>query len=53
MVLPFRPPGPSRLHEEVEVVDAPLDERHARMILEALDVLPAGPVARLSMVTTS
>ena len=27
-VLPLRPFGPSRLHQEVEVVDTPLDERH-------------------------
>ena len=39
-VAPF---GPSRLHEEVEVGDAPLDERHPRMVQEVLDLLPAGP----------
>ena len=29
-----------RIHEEVEVGDAPLDERHAGVILEVLDVFP-------------
>ena len=29
-----------RLHEEVEVRDAPLDERHPGVIQEVLDVLP-------------
>ena len=28
------------LHEEVEVGDAPLDEVHARVIQEVLDVFP-------------
>jgi len=42
-----------RLHQEVEVGDAPLDERHPGMIEEVLGLLPAGPVARLSMMTTS
>ena len=41
------------LHEEVEVGDALLDERHPGMVEEGLDLLPAGPVARLSMMTTS
>ena len=41
------------LHEEVEIGDAPLNERHPGVAEEVLDVHPAGPVARLSMMTTS
>ena len=37
------------LHEEIEIGDAPLDERHPGVV----DVHPAGTVARLSMMTTS
>ena len=40
MMLPLRPPGSSRLHEQVEVGDAPLDERRPGVILEVLDVFP-------------
>ena len=39
-VLPLRPPGPSRLHQEVGIGDAPLDERHPGVVEEVLDVLP-------------
>jgi hypothetical protein len=39
-VLPLRPPGPSRLHQEVEVSDAPLDERHPGVVQKVLDVHP-------------
>jgi len=42
-----------RLHQEVEVGDAPFDERHPGMAEEVLDVHPACTVARLSMMTTS
>ena len=38
------------LHQEVEVGDAPFDERHPRVVEEVLDL---HPVARLSMITTS
>jgi len=41
------------LRQEAGVRDAPLDERHPGMVEEGLDLLPAGPVARLSMMTTS
>jgi len=39
-VLPLRPPGPPRLHQEVEVGDAPLNERHPGMAEEVLNVHP-------------
>jgi len=39
-VLPLRPPGPSRLHQEVEVDDAPLDERHPGVVQKVLGVHP-------------
>ena len=39
-VHPFRPPGPSRLHQEVEVGDAPLDNRHPGVVQKVLDVFP-------------
>ena len=39
-MLPFRPPGPSRLHQEVEVSDAPLDNRHPGVVQKVLDVHP-------------
>ena len=41
------------LHQEIEVGDAPLDECHPEMVEEVLDLHPAGPVARLSMMTAS
>ena len=41
------------LHEEIEIGDAPLDERHPGVVEEVLDVHPAGPVVRFSMITTS
>ncbi|MCE5338407.1 MAG: hypothetical protein LLF90_06955 [Methanomicrobiaceae archaeon] len=40
------------LHQEVEVGDAPFDERHPGVVEEVLDVLRR-PVARLSMMTAS
>ncbi|KUL00431.1 MAG: hypothetical protein XE11_2458 [Methanomicrobiales archaeon 53_19] len=39
-VLPFRPFGPSRIHEQVEVGDAPFDDRHPGVVQEVLDVHP-------------
>ena len=41
------------LHQEVKVGDAPLDERHPGVGEEVLDLLPAGPVARLSMMAAA
>ncbi len=41
------------LHQEIKVGDAPLDEGHPGVVEEVLDLHPAGPVARLSMMTTS
>ena len=40
-MLPLRPLGPPRLHQEVEVGDAALDERHPGVVEEVLDVHPA------------
>jgi len=39
-VLPLRPFGPSRLHQEVEVGDVPFDERQPGVVEEVLDVHP-------------
>ena len=48
-VLPLRPPGPSRLREESEVGDAPLDERHPA---RRCPIFSRQLVARLSMMTS-
>ncbi|HOB44058.1 MAG TPA: hypothetical protein PKH75_12900 [Bacillota bacterium] len=39
-MLPLRPFGPSRLHQEVEVGDVPFDERQPGVVEEVLDVHP-------------